>query len=80
MGYQDCLRTQLAKGCALRTNREVQSLNLRDKRNKPVYDVAGAVSDQELEAMVNLVNELKDETITWLQKQCVDDEHVGPLG
>jgi hypothetical protein len=39
-----------------------------NKRNKSVYDVAGAVSEQELEAMVNLVNELKDETITWLQK------------
>jgi hypothetical protein len=39
-----------------------------NKRNKSVYDVAGAVSDQELEAMVKLVNELKAGTITWLQK------------
>jgi hypothetical protein len=39
-----------------------------NKRNKSVYDVAGAVSDQELEAMEKLVNELKAGTITWLQK------------
>ena len=38
-----------------------------NKRNKSVYDVAGAVSDQELEAMVKLANELKESTITWLQ-------------
>jgi len=30
IGYQNCLRTQLAKGCALRTNREVKSLNFGD--------------------------------------------------
>jgi hypothetical protein len=41
---------------------------LNNKRNKSVYDVAGAVSDQDLEAMVKLANELKDSTITWLQK------------
>jgi hypothetical protein len=29
IGYQDCLRMQLAKGCPLRTNREVKSLNPR---------------------------------------------------
>jgi hypothetical protein len=34
--------------------------------NKSVYDVAGAVSDQELETMVKLANELKDSTIAWL--------------
>src|SRR5579863_5452501 len=39
-----------------------------NKRNKSVYDVAGAVSDQELEAMVKLAEELKAGTITWLQK------------
>jgi hypothetical protein len=39
-----------------------------NKRNKSVYDVAGAVSDQELEAMVRLANELKDSTIAWLQE------------
>jgi hypothetical protein len=39
-----------------------------NKRNKSVYDVAGAVSDQELEAIVKLAIELKDSTIAWLQK------------
>ena len=39
-----------------------------NKRNKSVYDVAGAVSDQELEAMVSLANELKGSTIGWLQE------------
>ena len=39
-----------------------------NKRNKSVYDVAGAVSDQELEAMVELVHELKENTLIWLRK------------
>ena len=39
-----------------------------NKRNKSVYDVAGAVSDQELEAVLKLATELKDSTIMWLQK------------
>jgi hypothetical protein len=39
-----------------------------NKRNKSVYDVAGAVSDQELAAMVKLAVELKDATVAWLQK------------
>jgi len=39
-----------------------------NKRNKSVYDVAGAVSDQELEAMIKLANELKETTFSWLQK------------
>ena len=39
-----------------------------NKRNKSVYDVAGAVSDQELEAMVSLANELKDGAIAWLRE------------
>jgi len=39
-----------------------------NKRDKSVYDVVEAVSDQELEAMLKLVNKLKDGTITWLQK------------
>jgi len=39
-----------------------------NKRNKSVYDVAGGVSDQELEAVVKLATELKDSTITWLKK------------
>jgi len=41
---------------------------LNNKRNKSVYDVAGGVSDQELEAMVKLANELKDSTISWLHR------------
>jgi hypothetical protein len=39
-----------------------------NKRNKSVYDVAGAVSGQELEAVVKLATELKDSTIMWLKK------------
>jgi hypothetical protein len=39
-----------------------------NKRNKSVYDVAGAISDQELEAMTKLANELKDSTLAWLQE------------
>ena len=39
-----------------------------NKRNKSVYDVAGAVSDQELEAMVKLAIELKEATVVWLKK------------
>lgn len=38
-----------------------------NKRNKSVYDVAGAVSDQELEAIAKLANELKESAIAWLQ-------------
>ena len=39
-----------------------------NKRNKSVYDVAGAVSDQELEAMVKLATELKDSADSWLRQ------------
>jgi len=39
-----------------------------NKRNKSGYDVAGAVSDQELEAIVKLATELRDSTLTWLRK------------
>ena len=38
-----------------------------NKRNKSVYDFAGAVSDQELEAMVKLAEELKNNTLAWLR-------------
>jgi len=41
---------------------------LNNKRNKSSYDVAGSVSDQELEAMVKLATELRDSTMAWLQK------------
>jgi hypothetical protein len=39
-----------------------------NKRNKSVYDVAGAISDQELEAMKKLADELKDSALAWLQE------------
>ena len=39
-----------------------------NNRNKSFYDVAGAVSDQELEAIVKLATELRDSTLTWLRK------------
>jgi len=39
-----------------------------NKRTKSVYDVAGAVSDQELKAMMALATELKDSTIAWLRQ------------
>ncbi len=41
---------------------------LNNKRNKSVYDVAGAVSDQDLVAIVSLANELKDGAIAWLRE------------
>ena len=41
---------------------------LNNKRNKSVYDVAGAVSDQELEAVIKLAIDLKDSTVAWLQR------------
>ena len=37
-----------------------------NKRNKSSYDVAGAVSDQELGAMVKLARKLKESTVAWL--------------
>src|SRR5438270_2720067 len=39
-----------------------------NKRNKSVYDVAGAVSDQELEAIVKLAIELRESSLAWLRK------------
>jgi hypothetical protein len=33
-----------------------------------VYDVAGAISDQELAALIKPANELQDSTLSWLQK------------
>jgi hypothetical protein len=47
----------------------IQKLKIfNNKRNKSSYDVAGGVSDQDLEAMVKLATELKDETAAWLRK------------
>jgi hypothetical protein len=42
--------------------------SFNNKRNNPVYDVSGAVSDQELEAMVKLAVELKEAILIWLPK------------
>jgi len=42
--------------------------SFNNKRNKSVYDVAGAVSDQELEAMIKLANELNNIVLSWLQE------------
>jgi len=39
-----------------------------NKRNKSVYDVAGAISDQELQSLVSLAKELKNNTIAWLRE------------
>ena len=39
-----------------------------NKRNKSVYDVAGAISNQELESMILLASELKKNTIAWLRE------------
>jgi hypothetical protein len=39
-----------------------------NKRNKSSYDVAGVVSDQELDAMLKLATELKDSTVAWLHE------------
>ena len=39
-----------------------------NKRNKSVYDVAGAISDQELDSMIGLASELKQKTMAWLRE------------
>ena len=39
-----------------------------NKRNKSVYDVAGAVSEQELESIVRLASELKEDALAWVQQ------------
>ena len=39
-----------------------------NKRNKSVYDVAGAVSDQELKEIAKLATELRNQVTLWLQK------------
>lgn len=42
---------------------------LNNKRNKSVYDVAGAISDQDLETVLKLADELNDATLAWLRKE-----------
>ena len=39
-----------------------------NKRNKSVYDVAGAVSDQELREITKLATELHNQVTLWLRK------------
>lgn len=39
-----------------------------NKRNKSIYDVAGAVSDQELKEILKLAAELNGQTTSWLRK------------
>lgn len=39
-----------------------------NKRNKSVYDVAGAVSDQELKEIAKLATQLNSQVTLWLQK------------
>ncbi len=39
-----------------------------NKRNKSFYDMAGAVSDQDLREMIKLANELQDQVTRWLKK------------
>jgi hypothetical protein len=49
--------------------RLVQKLKMFNyKRNKSSYDMAGAVSDQELEAVVKLATELKNNVMKWLKE------------
>jgi len=48
----------------------VQKLKvLSNKRNRSSYDVAGVVSDQDLQAMMRLATELRDSLQTWLPKE-----------
>lgn len=47
----------------------IQKLKVfNSKRNKSVYDVAGAVSDQELKEIAKLATELNGQVTLWLQK------------
>ncbi|HET9837628.1 MAG TPA: hypothetical protein VFR84_05280 [Candidatus Angelobacter sp.] len=39
-----------------------------NKRNKSIYDVAGAVSDQDLGAITRLANQLQAQVTAWLRQ------------
>ena len=39
-----------------------------NKRNKSIYDVAGAVTDQELKEVIKLAAELNSQATSWLRK------------
>jgi len=49
---------------------------LSNKRNRSSYDVAGAVSDEDLQSMMKLANELQNELQGWLRKE--HPELLGP--
>ena len=47
----------------------VQKLKVfSNKRNKSIYDVAGAVSDQDLRELTKLANELQSQVTRWLRQ------------
>ena len=49
--------------------RLIQKLKvLSNKRNKSIYDVAGAVSDQDLKEIAKLATELHSQVTLWLRK------------
>ena len=49
--------------------RLIQKLKVfSNKRNKSIYDVAGAVSDQELKEIVKVATELQGQVTSWLRK------------
>jgi tRNA U34 2-thiouridine synthase MnmA/TrmU len=49
--------------------RLIQKLKvLSNKRNKSIYDVAGAVSDQDLREIAKLATELHTQVTLWLRK------------
>jgi hypothetical protein len=64
--------TKIIESLELTTNadpRLIQKLKVfSNKRNKSVYDVAGAVSDQELQEIAKLASELDSQVTLWLQK------------
>jgi len=50
-------------------SRLIQKLKVfSNKRNKSIYDVAGAVSDQELKEVAKLATELQSQVTAWLRK------------
>ena len=50
-------------------SRLIQKLKVfSNKRNKSIYDVAGAVSDQDLREIAKLATELQSQVTAWLQK------------
>jgi len=47
----------------------IQKLKVfNNKRNKSIYDVAGSVSDQELNDMEKLATQLRSQVRSWLMK------------